>query len=110
MSGSLSCSNLIFLPQHHHTELAHHDELAPLTLDIKYVDSKYDEEKSAWEYEDTANHDVPAELVQPVGTHTTDENDSWDKASTRAVRRTGNATSPSPSSSRVPTCAQLARR
>ena len=63
------------------------EDLPSLELGIKYVDSKYDEEKNVWDYEDTTNSDVPAELVQPVGTDTSDENSDWGKFCFIVVRK-----------------------
>lgn len=63
------------------------EDLPSLELGIKYVDSKYDEEKNVWDYEDTTNPDVPAELVQPVGTDTSDENSDWGKFCFIVVRK-----------------------
>ncbi|RPD62803.1 P-loop containing nucleoside triphosphate hydrolase protein [Lentinus tigrinus ALCF2SS1-6] len=63
------------------------EELPSLELGIKYVDSKYDEEKNVWDYEDTSNPDVAAELVQPVGTDTSDENSDWSKFCFVVVRK-----------------------
>ena len=57
-----------------------------LPLDIKYVDSRYDDEKETWKYEDTANPEVPAELVDPVGTRATSEDD-WEKFCFVVVRK-----------------------
>ena len=51
-------------------------DVPPLNLDVKFVDSRWDEESDSWKYTDTANPDVPAEQVQPVGAEATDTN-SW---------------------------------
>ncbi|PIL28926.1 hypothetical protein GSI_08973 [Ganoderma sinense ZZ0214-1] len=42
--------------------------VAPLNLDVKFIDSRWDERYQSWMYNDTANPEIPAELVQPVGT------------------------------------------
>ncbi|TFK87612.1 P-loop containing nucleoside triphosphate hydrolase protein [Polyporus arcularius HHB13444] len=63
------------------------EELPSLELGIKYVDSKYDEDKNVWDYEDTTNPDVPAELVQPVGTDTSDADSDWSKFCFVVVRK-----------------------
>ncbi len=63
------------------------EELPSLELGIKYVDSKYDDDKNVWDYEDTTNPDVPAELVQPVGTDTSDADSDWSKFCFVVVRK-----------------------
>lgn len=63
------------------------EEIPVLPLDIKYVDSRYDETNSAWEYEDTTNPEVPAELVQPVGTTATSDDNDWEKYCFVVVRK-----------------------
>lgn len=63
------------------------EEQTPLNLDIKFVDSRYEEEKNVWEYEDTKNLDIPAEQVQPLGTNTADDKNSWEKYCFVVVRK-----------------------
>ncbi|KAI0755321.1 P-loop containing nucleoside triphosphate hydrolase protein [Daedaleopsis nitida] len=63
------------------------EEIHVLPLDVKYVNSRYVEENSAWEYEDTSNPEVPAELVQPVGTRATSDDNDWEKYCFVVVRK-----------------------
>ncbi len=63
------------------------EELPSLEMGIKYVDSKYDEDNDAWEYEETSNPNVSAELVQPIGTDTSDEDSDWSKFCFVVVRK-----------------------
>ncbi|TBU51690.1 P-loop containing nucleoside triphosphate hydrolase protein [Dichomitus squalens] len=60
--------------------------LAPLKLDVKFVDSRWEEESDSWKYNDTTNPDVPAEQVQPVGTETTGSDD-WEEFCFVVVRK-----------------------
>lgn len=61
-------------------------DVAPLNLDIKFVDSQWDEESDSWKYNDTVNPDTPAELVQPMGAEATDSN-SWEEYCFVVVRK-----------------------
>ncbi|KAI0755309.1 P-loop containing nucleoside triphosphate hydrolase protein [Daedaleopsis nitida] len=62
------------------------DKHAPLTLDVKHVDSRYDDGKDAWDYKDITDTSVPAERVQPVGTNTAHD-ESWSKYCFVVVRK-----------------------
>ncbi|PIL28925.1 hypothetical protein GSI_08972 [Ganoderma sinense ZZ0214-1] len=61
-------------------------DVAPLNLDVKFVDSRWDEETDSWKYNDTANPDIAAELVQPMGADATDS-DSWEAYCFVVVRK-----------------------
>lgn len=59
----------------------------PPAPDIKYVDSRYDEDKDSWEYEDTVNAETPAEHVVPIGSDTTKSNAGWEEYCFVVVRK-----------------------
>ena len=61
-------------------------DLAPLKLDVKFVDSRWEEDSESWKYSDTSNPDVPAEQVQPMGTETTGSDD-WEDFCFVVVRK-----------------------
>ena len=61
-------------------------DVAPLNLDIKLVDSRWDEESDSWKHSDTTNLDIPAEQVQPMGAESTDSN-SWEQYCFVVVRK-----------------------
>ena len=61
-------------------------DVAPLNLDVKFVDSRWDEESDSWKHSDTTNPDIPAEQVQPMGAEATDS-DSWEQYCFVVVRK-----------------------
>ncbi|PIL28931.1 hypothetical protein GSI_08978 [Ganoderma sinense ZZ0214-1] len=61
-------------------------DVAPLNLDVKFVDSRWDEESDSWKYNDTANPDIPAELVQPMGAEAAGSR-SWEEFCFVVVRK-----------------------
>lgn len=67
-------------------EAAPRDTPAPLTLDVKQVESRYNDSKDAWDYKDITDTSVPAERVQPVGTNTAHD-ESWNKYCFVVVRK-----------------------
>lgn len=61
-------------------------DVTPLRLDIKFVDSRWEEASDSWKYTDTDNPDTPAEQVQRIGAEATDSS-SWEEYCFVVIRK-----------------------